>query len=54
MAQGAPHKQADPFDYGGGHVDPNKAIAPGLIYDIESSDYIVSCAPWVITTHPSV
>ncbi|CAN6543975.1 unnamed protein product [Malus baccata var. baccata] len=40
VAEGAPHKQADPFDYGGGHVDPNKAIAPGLIYDIESSDYI--------------
>ncbi|PQP99310.1 subtilisin-like protease SBT3.6 isoform X2 [Prunus yedoensis var. nudiflora] len=40
VAEGAPHKQADPFDYGGGHVDPNKAISPGLIYDIESSDYI--------------
>lgn len=40
VAEGAPPKQADPFDYGGGHVDPNKAISPGLIYDIESSDYI--------------
>ncbi|KAF5448899.1 hypothetical protein F2P56_029391 [Juglans regia] len=39
VAEGAPHKQADPFDYGGGHVDPNKAIAPGLIYDMGSSDY---------------
>ncbi|KAG5239028.1 subtilisin protease [Salix suchowensis] len=24
VAEGAPHKQADPFDYGGGHVDPTK------------------------------
>lgn len=40
VAEGAPHKQADPFDYGGGHVNPNKAITPGLIYDIEISDYI--------------
>nr|XP_023888957.1 subtilisin-like protease SBT3.9 isoform X1 [Quercus suber] len=39
VAEGAPHKKADPFDYGGGHVDPNKAIAPGLIYDMGFSDY---------------
>ncbi|KAI4297674.1 hypothetical protein L6164_037555 [Bauhinia variegata] len=39
-AEGAPHKQADPFDYGGGHVDANKAIDPGLIYDLKISDYI--------------
>ncbi|KAK6253739.1 hypothetical protein QUC31_015459 [Theobroma cacao] len=40
VAEGAPHKQADPFDYGGGHVDPNKALSPGLIYDMEISDYV--------------
>ncbi|XP_004292430.1 PREDICTED: subtilisin-like protease-like [Fragaria vesca subsp. vesca] len=39
-AEGAPQKKADPFDYGGGHVNPNKAISPGLIYDIGTSDYI--------------
>ncbi|XP_028767967.1 subtilisin-like protease SBT3.9 [Neltuma alba] len=39
-AEGAPHKQADPFDYGGGHVDPNKATNPGLIYDLGTSDYV--------------
>ncbi|KAK8522148.1 hypothetical protein V6N12_055869 [Hibiscus sabdariffa] len=40
VAEGAPHKQADPFDYGGGHVDPNKVLDPGLIYDIKTSDYV--------------
>eukprot|EP00257_Ricinus_communis_P024618 XP_025012032.1 subtilisin-like protease SBT3.6 isoform X2 [Ricinus communis] len=40
VAEGAPHKQADPFDYGGGHVNPNKALNPGLIYDMGMSDYI--------------
>lgn len=40
VAEGAPHKQADPFDYGGGHVDANKATDPGLIYDMGISDYI--------------
>lgn len=40
VAEGAPHKQADPFDFGGGHVEPNKAMAPGLIYDMGFSDYI--------------
>ncbi|KAL8156342.1 subtilisin-like protease SBT3.9 isoform X2 [Apium graveolens] len=40
VAEGAPHKQADPFDYGGGHVDANKAIDPGLIYDINIGDYL--------------
>lgn len=39
-AEGAPHKRADPFDYGGGHVNPNKAADPGLIYDMGITDHV--------------
>ncbi|KAL6280741.1 hypothetical protein ACE6H2_017622 [Prunus campanulata] len=39
-AEGLTRKEADPFDIGGGHVDPNKAIDPGLIFDASTDDYI--------------
>ncbi|KAL6177765.1 hypothetical protein ACLB2K_049287 [Fragaria x ananassa] len=39
-AQGQTRKEADPFDIGGGHVDPNKAMDPGLIYNATTNDYI--------------
>ena len=30
---------ADPFDFGGGHLEPNVAIEPGLVYDAGASDF---------------
>ncbi|MQM10742.1 hypothetical protein Taro_043643, partial [Colocasia esculenta] len=39
VAEGAPRKLADPFDYGGGHINPDRAADPGLIYDIEPREY---------------
>ncbi|ONK76786.1 uncharacterized protein A4U43_C03F32130 [Asparagus officinalis] len=34
-------KAADPFDIGAGHMDPLKAMDPGLIYDMDTQDYIL-------------
>jgi len=31
---------ATPFDYGAGHVVPEKARTPGLLYDISVLDYV--------------
>ncbi|KAF6986402.1 hypothetical protein CFC21_004162 [Triticum aestivum] len=39
MAEGYSRKIADPFDYGGGTINPCGAAHPGLIYDIDPSDY---------------
>ncbi|KAG0451631.1 hypothetical protein HPP92_026149 [Vanilla planifolia] len=39
-AEGVPRKIADPFDYGGGQIVPSRAADPGLIYDIDSKDYL--------------
>lgn len=30
---------ADPFDFGGGHLVPNLAVKPGLVYDAGTSDF---------------
>ncbi|PON37759.1 Peptidase S8, subtilisin-related [Parasponia andersonii] len=35
-----PQKPANPFDYGGGIVKPNKAAKPGLVYDMSTGDYL--------------
>ncbi|XP_068645578.1 subtilisin-like protease SBT3.5 isoform X2 [Aristolochia californica] len=39
VAEGGNHKPADPFDFGGGHVNPNRAADPGLVYDMDLSEY---------------
>ncbi|KFK45040.1 hypothetical protein AALP_AA1G336300 [Arabis alpina] len=41
FAEGSSRKVADPFDYGGGIVNPEKAAEPGLIYDMGPEDYIL-------------
>ncbi|KAK2982019.1 hypothetical protein RJ640_013229 [Escallonia rubra] len=34
-------KASDPFDIGAGHIDPLKAMDPGLVYDLKTHDYIL-------------
>jgi subtilisin family serine protease len=29
----------NPFDYGGGHIVPNDALQPGLVYDVNNDEY---------------
>ncbi|KAA8519247.1 hypothetical protein F0562_013503 [Nyssa sinensis] len=33
-------EKATPFSYGAGHVRPNRAMDPGLVYDLTVSDYL--------------
>ncbi|KAK7389202.1 hypothetical protein VNO78_24037 [Psophocarpus tetragonolobus] len=32
--------ESTPFDYGGGHIRPNRAMDPGLVYDLNTNDYL--------------
>uniref|UniRef100_A0A5B7BTQ3 Putative subtilisin-like protease SBT5.3 n=1 Tax=Davidia involucrata TaxID=16924 RepID=A0A5B7BTQ3_DAVIN len=36
----ASHLKATPFSYGAGHVQPNLAMDPGLVYDLTVNDYL--------------
>uniref|UniRef100_A0A7N0T0A9 Subtilisin-like protease SBT1.1 n=1 Tax=Kalanchoe fedtschenkoi TaxID=63787 RepID=A0A7N0T0A9_KALFE len=36
----APAKDGTPFTFGSGHVDPERASDPGLIYDMSATDYL--------------
>lgn len=36
----ASHTKATPFSYGAGHVQPNRAMDPGLVYDLTAVDYL--------------
>ncbi|KAL6654856.1 hypothetical protein ACP70R_008321 [Stipagrostis hirtigluma subsp. patula] len=40
QAESVQRKLAGPFDFGGGHINPDKAADPGLIYDIHPEEYI--------------
>ncbi|KAG5232117.1 subtilisin protease family protein [Salix suchowensis] len=36
----ANHTKASPFSYGAGHIRPNQAMDPGLVYDLTNNDYL--------------
>jgi hypothetical protein len=39
QAESVPRKLADPFDFGGGHINPERAVDPGLVYDVDVKEY---------------
>ena len=40
MLDAASMKSTTPFAYGSGHVQPNRAMDPGLVYDLTYEDYL--------------
>lgn len=41
ITAGGSGKPANPFDFGAGHVDPVKAMNPGLVYDAGPKNYVL-------------
>ncbi|KAK4765138.1 hypothetical protein SAY86_026228 [Trapa natans] len=41
MMAGGSSKSSDPFEVGAGHINPTKAMDPGLVYDMKTTDYII-------------
>jgi subtilisin family serine protease len=39
VAASAGLADANPFDFGAGHIDPNQALNPGLVYDVSDDEY---------------
>uniref|UniRef100_A0ACD5XGM8 Uncharacterized protein n=1 Tax=Avena sativa TaxID=4498 RepID=A0ACD5XGM8_AVESA len=39
QADAVPRKLADPFDFGGGHMNPDRAVDHGLVYDLDAKEY---------------
>ncbi|CAH9111370.1 unnamed protein product [Cuscuta europaea] len=40
LIDAATGKEATPYDYGSGHVNPMSALNPGLVYDIDTNGYL--------------
>lgn len=41
ILSGGTNEESNPFDIGAGHINPLKAIDPGLVYDLKADDYIL-------------
>ncbi|KAL8246377.1 hypothetical protein R6Q59_007593 [Mikania micrantha] len=41
VLSGGTNEEASPFDIGSGHLNPLKAMDPGLVYDMNADDYIL-------------
>ena len=39
QAEAVPRKLADPFDFGGGHINPDRVVDPSLVYDVDAKEY---------------